>query len=625
MKPKKLTIKGFRSFKNYTEILFPDSGLVSIQGLDVRTGAKSGTGKSSILEAICFVLGINDLPATELKNFDSDEIEVSLEGTSFTDEYHIFRSSTKLELTLNGTPVKGSKPDIKKRIAGLMGGDEDLFRFLSYRRQLDRGLFFHKEDSILKGILAKCFPELEKAEEVAATAKKALSTAQAAFDALKSKKLSPETLAELLVSTGTSEKSLPEHDKALARLEEEIKVLSTPSKEVAGVLFKLAELKKPSTAPSKIKTLRESAQELKNEIKEAQDTYSRSLRDYDKKRESLKHQVIQLASQKKDEEKNRESFLTALCPTCGHSDEALVKNGHECTTKIGKITEKATSLMQEARSLAAPDKIELDSKVKKLESEIADFDLKRTQLENEVANNDSVVQGLNKEVETLSKTSNEVLNGKQAEKKAVQATKAALTQSLASDKARIDEQGRLFSELEALEKKVEIETAVTEILGKRGLSGLFFSELLADASKTANKILEALPNTADVSITLAQMSETASGTTKNRLVANFLKGNKTLSFRSLSGGQQTSASFAVDLALTLAVKKRCHIPFDFLILDEPMDGMGKAEKEAAIEILRTMLDGRLIILIDHATEINELFDQVIRVEYDGFSSKCLDH
>jgi len=77
LRPSKLTIKGFRSFEEEATFEFKEGDFVLISGHSA-TGSQSGTGKSSVLMAMAFALGIKALPATELKNWRSKSLSVEL-------------------------------------------------------------------------------------------------------------------------------------------------------------------------------------------------------------------------------------------------------------------------------------------------------------------------------------------------------------------------------------------------------------------------------------------------------------------------------------------------------------------------------------------------------------------
>jgi DNA repair exonuclease SbcCD ATPase subunit len=55
------------------------------------------------------------------------------------------------------------------------------------------------------------------------------------------------------------------------------------------------------------------------------------------------------------------------------------------------------------------------------------------------------------------------------------------------------------------------------------------------------------------------------------------------------------------------------------ILDEPFDGMKYQNKVEALEILKSLSKDKLIIVVDHSSEVSEVFHKVIRVENNNGS------
>ena len=66
IKLKSLELENFLSFTKKQSITFPEKGLLLLRG-------ENGSGKSSLLEAIAYVLDYCSTPATELQSFLSEE------------------------------------------------------------------------------------------------------------------------------------------------------------------------------------------------------------------------------------------------------------------------------------------------------------------------------------------------------------------------------------------------------------------------------------------------------------------------------------------------------------------------------------------------------------------------
>jgi DNA repair exonuclease SbcCD ATPase subunit len=138
---KTLRIRNFRSFRDAT-ITFPESGLLLIRGKNTETGDASGSGKSSILLALAYVLDIlpPGFPATELQNWDTEEpLQVTLT---------LERDGQLIEIVKGKRPsykdsektVTGAKA-VNEAVSNLFGYGPEVLRALTYRPQEAGGLF----------------------------------------------------------------------------------------------------------------------------------------------------------------------------------------------------------------------------------------------------------------------------------------------------------------------------------------------------------------------------------------------------------------------------------------------------------------------------------------------------
>jgi DNA repair exonuclease SbcCD ATPase subunit len=114
--------------------------LVQVDGFRADTGGSSGSGKSTIFNALDFVFGLKGLPASVLQSrFTKDPITVSVKGTINGVPYSINRGK-KLTVELDGTTVVGSAPG-EEKIDAIIGMPRDLFRPLLHKRQKEGGFF----------------------------------------------------------------------------------------------------------------------------------------------------------------------------------------------------------------------------------------------------------------------------------------------------------------------------------------------------------------------------------------------------------------------------------------------------------------------------------------------------
>lgn len=197
----------------------------------------------------------------------------------------------------------------------------------------------------------------------------------------------------------------------------------------------------------------------------------------------------------------------------------------------------------------------------------------------------------------------------------------AAKEALAQNEVRLQQ---AQDELAAVEAQYRAEADFASLVGREGFLGVIFEEVLAEIADEANTILAAVPNTAHVSISFRTESFTQKGTTKKSIVLVVSNGGHEAPMASgLSGGMQTAVQLAVDLAVTTVVSRRTGAVPGWFILDEALDGLGVVEKEACLEILQRFASDRLVLVVDHATEVKEAFSKTIDVEYSGGYSRVL--
>jgi DNA repair exonuclease SbcCD ATPase subunit len=151
---------------------------------------------------------------------------------------------------------------------------------------------------------------------------------------------------------------------------------------------------------------------------------------------------------------------------------------------------------------------------------------------------------------------------------------------------------------------------------------LVFDESLQAVAAKANELLVGVPNVAGFTLDFTSERETKSGTVRQEIKPIIRKDGHEISLRSgCSGGQQAVIELATDLALAEVIAERTSIYPGWLVLDEPFDGLGPADKEACMEVLSRVAEDRAIFIIDHSAEVKELFDSVIAIKYsDGRST-----
>jgi DNA repair exonuclease SbcCD ATPase subunit len=158
------------------------------------------------------------------------------------------------------------------------------------------------------------------------------------------------------------------------------------------------------------------------------------------------------------------------------------------------------------------------------------------------------------------------------------------------------------------------ETEFIKAMGRTGFLGTIFDEILAEISDETNKILARVPNVSHVTVTFESDLMTQKNVHKKVIVPAISVNGKRAPLESgLSGGMLSSVELAVDLALGEVISRRSGVKVGWLVLDECFEGMGLEDKEGCMDILKQYSGDKLIIIVDHASEFKEQFDQVVEI------------
>ena len=131
------------------------SHLIQIDGHNTNTGGSSGAGKSTTIEALAFLLGISEIPATQLQSRITDE-PIWVQG-EFEGNVTITRSK-KDGLTIQ-TPeetVSGNSKLAEEKLDEIIGVNRDLLKTMCYKRQKQGGFFLNLTPKQSYDFLMQC-------------------------------------------------------------------------------------------------------------------------------------------------------------------------------------------------------------------------------------------------------------------------------------------------------------------------------------------------------------------------------------------------------------------------------------------------------------------------------------
>jgi len=174
-------------------------------------------------------------------------------------------------------------------------------------------------------------------------------------------------------------------------------------------------------------------------------------------------------------------------------------------------------------------------------------------------------------------------------------------------------------DLAAISKSIDTERDYLGCI--RSFLGAVFDQTLDRVAFLSNERISKVPNVQD--LTLSFVSERETKTTKNlrqEIKPIIERNGQEIPLKRLSGGQQASVNLAVDLSLSQVISERTGVSPSWLVLDEALDGLSLRSKQSCIEMLREAANYRLILVIDHTSELKEMFSQVITVRNIGGKS-----
>lgn len=177
-------------------------------------------------------------------------------------------------------------------------------------------------------------------------------------------------------------------------------------------------------------------------------------------------------------------------------------------------------------------------------------------------------------------------------------------------------------EYDIVDAALKAERDFAALIGREGFLGSIFDEVLQQISDETNAVLGSVANTRHVTLQFRSENVTQKGTVEREIRPIVtVNGHETSVRGGLSGGMLSTLELAVDLAVGKVVSERSGVCPGWLILDESFDGLDTVSKETCIEILQKFAHDRLVLVVDHASEMQGMFTNVITVTYkDGVST-----
>jgi DNA repair exonuclease SbcCD ATPase subunit len=212
-------------------------------------------------------------------------------------------------------------------------------------------------------------------------------------------------------------------------------------------------------------------------------------------------------------------------------------------------------------------------------------------------------------------------------------TQAELTASLNSIESQIDDLNKKLNDNAQLVKRIdgfkfqkdsinleshqlaadiELQKTVASIYSPVGAQAYVLDSAVALFNEQVSKYVEMLwPN---LTYELQSYKENVKGEITAKFSESIVMDGKPISLGSLSGGELKALSICADMALLGILEQQFGIHMSPVIFDEAFDGLDASGKEFALELIRGLSLDRLVVVIDHASEMRASFDKILRVE-----------
>lgn len=551
IKLRKLEIEGFRSFEDPVTLDFPESGLVLVTGSYLNSKSQSsGSGKTTVLLGIAYCLGICKLPTTELRNWNSKSMRVSITLDRDGDSIVITRSP-KLSIEINGVPELGMSADLESRLQSVLGANEAVLEALVFRPQRTAGKFISSTDAEKKEFLMPLLG-LDDIE-------RALESLESDTSACAKEVEKMATIVQLLDSKAQSvidlsadiERAKSEYESLAAKAALPTIASSPEMAPLQAEKHKIMQMLSVATSSaSGINSLKQTAFNIKAQIEKLEDS---------------------------------------KCPTCA-------RQWDESTSKIDQYKQELSQVLDTIKQ-----KTHLAATESTIRAALQEIEQKIT----------SIVQAQS--------TAEAQWQSVQAQKNMAQRLLGNLMQQA---KEQSDNKAQLLKAREALaagQKRLETLSQARLMLGKDGFLGEIVEETLKEIQSRINGMLVKIPNVSEISVAVSSTSVSKAGVSKKSISVSIFKRGREISFKALSGGQQSSLELCADLAVREVAYNRSPVKIGWTALDEAMDGLDVVNKQAAVEVIKENVKG-MVLIIDHATEVKEGFEKIIEVNYDGIRS-----
>ncbi len=678
IKLKNMSFQNIGRFVEVQTIDFDSLPQISqIEGRNKNTDGSSGSGKSTIFQALEFVLGVNEVPSTVLQSrLTKSGISVQLVLEKDGKEYVVSRSKAD-GLSIKGPEgtIEGSNKVSEDYLQTLVGIPQLLLRKVFHKRQNEGGFFV--------GLTPKESYEFltETLDLTTWSKKQAKLTEQAKTyaSALDMKNVEIQGIESSLSGTKMVLNSMVPPEPIDAEIDSKIVILKSQL-DIYNKEYGALESEKKSQKDAIVRPVRHTLARpqhvelstqinvLRNKIVAIESAQRAELDGLTAKRTQLTASVLtasraaeDLVSTQAAIESVKQEMIkikSSICPTCAQSwtndtatkalaekadlFRALIAKSNSQSALASTKDELTVQLQAVIAELSAPKPNltqDLEQQVQALQKQQGEIDAEyHRQVTSANALYDSENAAYIASISAIdSAFSARAIDGAQkintatqelAELNRIQSTfiarqkdyenqKAALSTTLASTEAKLK---KASEEWLLLERQQKVFNASATLV-KSYVNQLFQGALDQIASR-ANEILSSIPNTNTMTVSFEAFKETKTGAVKEEITPYIhMDGEVKVPLKSLSGGERTSVELAVDIAVIEMIETYAGKGLNVFIMDEPMTGLDSVSACAIIDMLSMSNLSKKIILVDHNKETTERVPYKMNVIRDGQESR----
>lgn len=676
LKLRKYTFSGIGRFVDRQTIdLESRNHLIQIDGHNTNTGGSSGAGKSTTVEALAFLLGISEIPATQLQSRITDDpawVQGEFEGD-------IVITRSKKDGLIIQTPeetVSGNSKLAEEKLDQIIGVNRDLLKTMCYKRQKQGGFFLNLTPKQSYDFLMQCLDlkdfqnKIIKLDDIVKNKYKPRK-----IELESSTKILNETVDQLrdLLSQKNPPQKEEQDDSSLKTNIQDLKLKIEnlkqekdralnkigPKPELVPVSFeKDQELTNINNQIFELKTIINNNINNKNtEIQQASSAIFK-IKEHIKELNQLKNKAVEIDSLIQTLYNEFQHLEAGNCPTClrfwkteentqkmqqvGDQIESNKKIVEEYLKEVQKIPhykmmeKKAEEMLQNRTDrvvniLEEKDLVELQEKQRILMNEkeniknmidqdhlrrINEWNYKVLNINQKYQDESMVLETqinhLRHEIEKIQLNKKNYIHSFEIYEKDCKNIKDKI--SLNSDELQ-----KQIIELKTLEKNILLSEESIRLIKNFTLQK--FQDTLNYIGHRATEIINLIPNMANAVIFFENSKETKSGSIKNEVNAVInLEGDSAIPIKTLSGGERTSADFAIDIAVGEMIENMTQKGVNFFIIDEGFDGLDSISKIQCLEILKSLNTDKKILMVDHSSEVKEMVYDTIIVKRIGEKS-----